>query len=115
MAALVAAIYVLLVALQRRKTWMAGTSPAMTPEGRAFAATAPHRHGRARRGHPRLACGASAKKDVDGRNKSGHDARGKGFRRNRSTSSWPRLSRPSTSCLRRFSEERRGWPEQVRP
>jgi hypothetical protein len=31
MAALVAAIYILLAALQERKTWMAGTSPAMTP------------------------------------------------------------------------------------
>src|SRR6266436_3943480 len=31
MAALVAAIHVFLAALQRRKTWMAGTSPAMTP------------------------------------------------------------------------------------
>src|SRR5258708_40232120 len=30
------------------------------------------RHGRACRGHPRLASGISAKKDVDGRNKSGH-------------------------------------------
>src|SRR5258708_4029092 len=32
-AALVAAIHVLLAALRRRKTWMAGTSPAMTPGG----------------------------------------------------------------------------------
>src|SRR5260221_14769612 len=74
MVALGAAIHVLQVAFQQRKTWMAGTSPAMTPEGRAFAATAPHRHGRDRRGHPRLACGASAKEGVDGRNKSGHDS-----------------------------------------
>src|SRR5437588_2169755 len=31
------------------------------------------RHGRARSGHPRLACGA---KDVDGRHKAGHDGSG---------------------------------------
>jgi hypothetical protein len=33
-----------------------------------------HRHGRARRGHPRLQRCAGAK-DVDGRNKSGHDGK----------------------------------------
>src|SRR5258708_2624602 len=63
------------------------------------------RHGRACRGHPRLASGASAKKDVDGGNKSGHDARGKGFRRIHAAASWPRLSRPSMPCLQRFREK----------
>jgi hypothetical protein len=33
MAALAAAIHGLLAALQRKKTWMAETSPAMTPRG----------------------------------------------------------------------------------
>src|SRR5271165_3385135 len=47
------------------------------------------RHGRARPGHPRLACGTI---DVDARNKSGHDGEGFG-----STISENALRRPLTA------------------
>src|SRR5215831_18818724 len=54
------------------------------------------RHGRARPGHPRLACYTEAKKDVDARDKRGHDER---------TSCW--LGKPRNRVKRCIDVSRR--------
>ena len=78
------------------KTWMAATSAAMT-----FKRTPglSHRHARACRGHPRLYDPATSK-DVDGRNKSGHDVEtrtGLSHRHARLNAAHPRLYDLATS------------------
>ena len=91
--------------LATTKTWMAGTSPAMTDERLCAAMSndalplSPscpalmrcepplHRHARLYAGHPRLRSFANTK-DVDGRNESGHDE----LKRTASLPSCPALS-----------------------
>src|SRR5215510_1799423 len=125
MAGLVPAIHVLLARLQK-KTWMPATGARMTMgEGvpshlvGMFGDASRYRHGRACPGHPRLACQAT-EEDVDARDRRGHDdGRGRAIPfgwdvwRRLSVSSWPGLSRPSTSCLPGY-RRRRGCPRQAR-
>ena len=108
MPALVAGIHVLKA--QPRKTWMAGTRPAMTKEEAPSERKWCQRQTQAVM--PALVAGLHVLKAEPLQRRrwleqSGHD---EAMANNKP--SWPRLSRPSTYL---GTGKERGWPEQVRP
>jgi hypothetical protein len=92
--------------LQQAKTWMAGTSPAMTTEMHTRSL---HRHARPCAGHPCLYDPATSKTWMAGTSPA--------VTTEMHTRSLHRHARPCAGHprLTALQQAKRGWPEQVRP